>query len=380
MNITYVTAWDEKGEAFNGRKIHDYLNAHGEGSQMIVKHKSSVDKNIHIVGNPVTRFFDQTVIAALEKLTGLWATFPISGWFTDTGPADLVHIQAIHGESFFSLLMVSVISQFKPVVYTVHDFWLMTGHCVYPMNCERWKTGCGNCPNINTPIKSLWDNTAFSWRIKNWIMHHSNVTLIVASKYMHQNVKQSPILKHLPIHIIPFGIKQKDYDKDKCRDEMGIPKDRVVVAYRVINGDDPFKGISFVQEALEQIKVLKVFPLPLSSEWEPDHEQVMKKLATADIFLMPSLAESFGLMAIESMSVGTPVICFDGTALPEVIGNGGITVQRTARSLVHAIRYLVNNPGIRHHFGDHGKRIVKEKYFIDRYINDHIALYKEMLA
>ena len=67
MNIVFVTTWDDKGEQFNGKRVHDYLNGHGDESHMLVRYKSFKDEKIHLVCNPLTRFFDQTIAAGFEK-------------------------------------------------------------------------------------------------------------------------------------------------------------------------------------------------------------------------------------------------------------------------------------------------------------------------
>ena len=214
------------------------------------------------------------------------------------------------------------------------------------------------------------------WRLKHWVMHHSNITLIVASNYMRDMVKQSPILQHLPCHVIPFGVEQKHYDKKKCREELGIPNDAFVISFRQMNGDDPFKGTRYIEPALRQLKNIHTLPI---SDWVQDHETIMKTLVAADVFLMPSIAESFGLMAIESMSVGTPVIVFEGTALPEIVREGGVVVPRVPKELSSAIQNLHSNPELYKRLSENGKRVVKEHYTLEQYIHKHLEVYRGLL-
>lgn len=57
--------------------------------------------------------------------------------------------------------------------------------------------------------------------------------------------------------------------------------------------------------------------------------QVPGWLAGAAVVIVPSLAETFGLVALEAMSVGTPVVAYDVGNLPELVGTGGVIVHRS---------------------------------------------------
>lgn len=52
-------------------------------------------------------------------------------------------------------------------------------------------------------------------------------------------------------------------------------------------------------------------------------------MSGAEVFVYPSLAEGFGLPPLEAMACGTPVLCSDAPALPEVVGDAAITLPPT---------------------------------------------------
>jgi glycosyltransferase involved in cell wall biosynthesis len=98
---------------------------------------------------------------------------------------------------------------------------------------------------------------------------------------------------------------------------------------------------------------------------------------------MPSTAEAFGMMAVESMACGTPVIVFDGTALPDVIHapEGGISVPaRDSKALADAITGLLKDEQRYAQLVENGLRIVREEYSLEKYIQRHIELYKSILC
>ena len=62
---------------------------------------------------------------------------------------DIIHIHNIHGYFLnYKILFDFLARNDIPVVWTVHDCWLYTGHCYYysSVGCDKWMSGCGNCP------------------------------------------------------------------------------------------------------------------------------------------------------------------------------------------------------------------------------------------
>src|SRR5262249_4709561 len=125
--------------------------------------------------------------------------------------ADIVNVQLIHGAQFYSLLGLPGLTRKKRVVLSLHDMFLQTGHCVQAIECERWKTGCGSCPDLVRPFRFFNDTTAFNWKLKKSIFDRCELDLVVASPWMKRRVEQSPLLSRFPVHLIPFGIDENVY-------------------------------------------------------------------------------------------------------------------------------------------------------------------------
>ena len=61
---------------------------------------------------------------------------------------DLIHIHNAHG-NFLGIHDIQKLSEICPVIWTVHDFWPLTGHCTYPTGCpDLWRSGCLHCPQL----------------------------------------------------------------------------------------------------------------------------------------------------------------------------------------------------------------------------------------
>lgn len=406
FKILFVTAYDNIGSQFNGYQLHKALKSLGHQSFMAVSSKTDSDPDIYPIGNCFTKNFDRLSSYFIEGIFSLKSIILISSlslYFKDFfKKADIIHLQLVYSAPFFSLLNLPIICKKHHVIWTLHDPWMMNGHCIYSMGCDNWLTGCGNCPDISLPFPMMWDNTSYMWKIKHWIMHHSNVTLVVASEWMYNKVKISPILSHLPCHIIPLGLdlnRFKPLDKEECRKRFGIPGDAHVISFRYMGEENRFKGWQWLEKALLSVKLSKPtylivfhgkgdFPNLkdkyniIQLGWVDDENVLIEAYNASDIFVMPSVAEAFGMMAVESMACGTPVIVFDGTALPETINapkSGIVVPSKDSTALSHAIDNLLNNKKQHDELVEEGLKTVRLKYDQDLYVQNHIKLYNQII-
>ena len=142
--------------------------------------------------------------------------------------ADILHIQGIH-TGFFNYLALPWLSAEKPTVLTLHDAWPLTGHCSCSYDCDRWKIGCGECPHPDFHPAIQRDNTRLEWKLKNWVYHHSNLTIVTISNWLTEQARQS-MLNFLPIHRIPNGVDTEGFfplDQDECPECLDYPQKRM---------------------------------------------------------------------------------------------------------------------------------------------------------
>jgi glycosyltransferase involved in cell wall biosynthesis len=404
MKNLQISDNDLIGNRFNGHDLHRYLRQQGIVSNQLVRTKHSDDRDTYVVGDGFNcREACNDMINKIEKRYGTHSLhYPFSfSIFTDPLflETDVVHYHLIHNY-FFNLSLLPLLTALKPSILTIHEPFFTTGHCIQPLDCERWKTGCGDCPYVNLNFALDMDVSALNWEIKRDIFKRSQLDIIVASKHMQNWVKQSPILSHFDAHLIPFGLDLTRFapgDAGNAKKKLGIPQENIVLCFRA--DLSPFKGLKYITEALQRLSVN--VPLTLltvgcvdlldsfrgrfqiiDNTWHLDDNAMLDFYRAADIFLMPSTAEAFGMMAMEAMACGKPVVVFDGTALPETIfaPQGGIAVpQGDVDAMTHELEQLISNREKRLQLGEQARKLAVQHYNNDNYVSRVIDVYNDVI-
>ena len=403
MKILQVNGYESPGRRFNGLSITPLLKAHDIESQHLVWEKDTQNPDVLTFGGNSTRKINR-IVNRVERLTSTQSMFyPHAKQMMKMSAfkeADVLHLHIIHS-GFMSLSHLPEITRRKPTVWTLHDPWAMTGHCVYPFECTRWKTGCGSCPDLNIHFPLLRDTTRFLFKYKKRSYQKSKFDVIVASQWMRDMVEASPLFEDVDIHHVPFGLDLNFFSptaSPDARKRFGIPDDSLVICFRAV--DNQFKGLSYIIEALERIKTDQpICLLTLNSKglmerfsdrfqlvelgWTNDEQEARDAFVASDIFLMPSIVEAFGVMAIEALACGKPVVVFDGTSLPEVTfaPDVGVSVpMHDGVALYEALQRLIDNPDERVERGLKGREIAEQHYGDELYAKRLADVYKTVAA
>ena len=81
--------------------------------------------------------------------------------------ADVIHLHAIHSFYWnFENLLKLISESGTPVVWTMHDSWILTGRCAIPGDCRKWLEGCGKCPSKSTYPATKIDLSKQQWQSK----------------------------------------------------------------------------------------------------------------------------------------------------------------------------------------------------------------------
>ena len=265
---------------------------------------------------------------------------------------DVIWLHNIHGYYIhIGLLFAYLRSCGKKIIWTLHDCWAFTGHCAYFdfVRCDKWKTGCHHCPQKKAyPASMALDGSCGNYeKKKNLFTGIPNLRLTVPSYWLESRVKQS-FLRDYPVEVL-YNTVNRDVFKPtpgNFRKTYGL--EGKVVLLGVASVWDARKGLSdFVELAgmLEEIyKIVliglkddQISALPENILGLPRTNNLQELVAAyteADIFLNPSVEETFGMTAMEARCCGTEAIVYQDTACEEIVYQyGGIAVPRGAGNL-----------------------------------------------
>ncbi|NLM38811.1 MAG: glycosyltransferase family 4 protein [Firmicutes bacterium] len=111
-------------------------------------------------------------------------------------------------------------------------------------------------------------------------------------------------------------------------------------------------------------------------------EQVMKYMASCEVFTLPSWQETFGLVYVEAMAHAKPVIAVRGQGVDGIViyGETGLLVKpRDLDSLVEALDFLLSHPEEARAMGERARKMVLEDYTWEKNAEKTIELYREVL-
>jgi glycosyltransferase involved in cell wall biosynthesis len=383
-------------------RIHTNMRKAGYESTILCEIKRSNDPYVRTKPSP------DRVETALRKVTsnlGLNEIHRLSSFKLHEHEAyreaDIVNI---HGmlNGFINFLALPKLSVRKPTVITMRSMWCMTGHCAFSLDCARWKTGCGRCPypDAYPPIKR--DATRIEWKMKRRAFGRSKVHLVALSHWLTALAGQS-YLHHLPINTIHNGVDCEAYQplsKQACRELLGLKKPFVLM-FMAVSMNDYRKGGDLLIEALKQLPphikdnttllLLGNNPGNLSEQAGIDichlgyvshHRLKSMAYSAADLFVIPTRAESFGQVILESMACGTPVGAFDIGPMPELVRHGITGCLAKAEDpldLAKNIHHILENADLRDEMGRHCRDTAVEAYSTRKEVDNYIALYRQIL-
>lgn len=404
MNILHINQSDlQGGAAVAMGRLHDGLLQIGVSSSIMASIRTTGSDLVH----PLPPWGRRDVwLGAVTRRLGLLdvnivSTFDIVK--TEAyKKADLLHFHALQ-TGYFNYLAIPALTKSKPAVLTLHDMWMMTGHCSNAFSCERWKTGCGKCPHPEAFPPISRDATATEWKLKRRTVKRSGLQGVIAiSKWM-ENQAQESFLGHLPVSCIHHGIDTRVFqplDRQTCRTALGIPPDANVILFGAQylsefrkGGDLLLKALKALPDGLRRSSILLTFGEGGKSLREQLDMRVfelgfvsgdrLKVLAysAADVFVSPARAESFGLVLQEAAACGVPSVGFRVGGIPDIVRHGetGILADpEDWEGLARGIVELLEHPEERDRFGKAARQLVETEFDLVAQARHHETLYRKM--
>lgn len=300
------------------------------------------------IGNRISR----NLHLMLGKATGLTGIFSFLSTVSFLGKIErfqpsVIHLHNLHN-SYINLpcLFSYIKHRHIPVVWTFHDCWPFTGQCPYFTfsKCEKWKTGCHNCPSYKAYPATYVDQTKAMWKLKKkWFTGIEDLVIVTPSQWLANLVKQSYLMDY-PIQVIYNGIDLSVFKPTPSdfRQKNKIPKKKYMLL-GVAFGWGRRKGLDVFLELSRRLNpekyqivlvgtddaIDKVLPRNIISIHRTMNRQELAEIYTAaDLFVNPTREEALGVVNIEAQACGTPVLTFRTDGSPECIcGLSGSAVE-----------------------------------------------------
>lgn len=313
------------------------------------------------------------------------ATEKFIEWVKEYDP-DVIHLHNIHGyyinvEVLFNYLK----ERRKKVIWTLHDCWAFTGHCVYFdfVGCDKWKTGCEHCPQKSEyPARIGPDMSRRNYAKKRELFTGiSNLTLVTPSQWLADLISES-YMKEYPTKVIRNGVDTKVFkpSDSNVKESYNCQNKKIILGVAAVwdkrKGLDSFIELSQMLDDSYQIILVglskeQIEKLPkniIGIERTNNVEELAELYTAADVFVNPTLEDNYPTTNLEAIACGTPVVTFDTGGSPESAKMYGVSVPKNN---VNKLAQIINTV-----------KLVKLRTIDIDYINTvrmYLELYGEIL-
>lgn len=297
-------------------------------------------------GNKIESFFHYYVgtLLGLNGFFSIYGTWQLIRDLKKYSP-DIIHLHNLHG---FCVNLPMLFRYIKKkninVVWTLHDCWTFTGHCAHftMVKCDKWKTGCGGCQQLNVYPQTRIDNTKYAYKLKKKrFTSVENMVLVTPSQWLADLVKQS-FLKDYMVKVIHNGIDLSVFKpmSSSFRRKYHIPDSKSVLL-GVADDWGKRKGLDIFVELSKRLapdeyqivlvgtnnKIDASLPGNIISIHRTENRQELAEIySAADLFVNPTREENYPTVNMEAIACGTPVLTFKTGGSPEILNEqtGGV--------------------------------------------------------
>lgn len=410
MQVLHVNATDVRGGAGRAaNRLHRGLGDIGVDSSMLVRYQYSDDADVYHIScvdsnvparirsvldrAPLLRYRNR----ASKQFSPAWIPDRLVEMVKRLDP-DVVHLHWVGG----GMLRAETIGRFqRPVVWTMHDMWPVTGGCHYSGSCAKFEASCGSCPKLGSDSES--DISARLLRRKSRAWDTTDIQLVSPSRWLAGVAERSSLFDGTSVEVIHNGVQLDQFQPDESElpARLGFPDHKRIVLFGAVSAtSDPRKGHDLLLDALEYLPalvdsddvVLAVFggdddsrltSLDIETRYLGDvSESTLHALySEADVLVAPSRQDNLPNTVVEALATGTPCVAFDVGGMPDMIehrSNGYLAEPLDPRDLATGIAWTVtsaNHPELE----TNARRTAERRFDIADTANRYRELYERVV-
>ena len=304
----------------------------------------------------VTRLFDRHGLSSDE------ATRRFIRQIEELNP-DIIHIHNIHGYFLNYKILFEFLSRYgKPVIWTVHDCWLYTGHCYYYsyIGCNKWQIGCRHCPQKKEfPTSWLLDRSERNFLDKKAAftsMPKERLTIVPVSEWIRGEMEHS-FLKGYDMRVIHNGINLEVfniYGTEEVKNKYELGGKHILLGVASIwsreKGLDDFIELSAMLNEDETLVLVGVdaviqkrLPQNIVGIRRTENiRQLAELYSAADVFVNLTWQDNYPTVNLEAIACGTPVVTYrTGGSIEAVTEHTGFVVEQgDVKGILEAVRKI----------------------------------------
>lgn len=343
------------------RQLNEGLKAYGVSSTTVFSAGEGGEGAVRM-GSPQ----DVKLHSLLARLTGRPGGFSRRATrrmleYLDAERPDIVHLHNLHGNYICLPELFAYLAKRRiPTVVTLHDCWWYTGRCCHYTveGCMKWQSACGNCPRLKKDIPSwFFDRSARMLEDKKrWFASLDRYAVIGVSDWITNEARKSFLGGADVIERVYNWVDTETFRpvRSDIRERYGIGRRTLLLgAASKWTADKGLEAFAELSRRLgDDMRLALIGDLPAGAPEGilrvgtiRDEAELARWYSAADVLVNLSPEESFGKVAAEALACGTPIVCLDSTANPELAGAGcGTAVAGTdPEEILCAVRGIVRN-------------------------------------
>jgi len=409
INFLHINASDIRwGASLAGYRFHNALQKKGYDSHILCAVKETKDSSVSPIIPGILGYLPNALAGKFFNYAGLQAFGYPSSFFLKNSAwinnwADIIVLRDLHWW-YFSLSVLPYLAARAPLFWRLPDAWALTGHCVYPYDCQRWKTGCGLCPDLKQYPELFFDSTHFLWLRKQKIYRKlkERLVFISPSRWLQKMVQESPLTADFRCELIPSAVDLsifKPIPQAQARLRLGIDGNAKVIIFASVKLSDARKGIKEMVDAVNVLQrklndPLAVLPLGHSDcdfgfaerikvirqGFVCDERRLASCYSAANVYLSMSRADNLPNTLVEAAACGVPIVTLNRGGCSETLehGRSGYVVEDVAGT-VEALKSILEDKDKQRLFSENARAFAQRHFCMDKQVVAYVRLAEEMV-